>query len=116
MKQSQLFLTGLLTIISSMISLPGLLADELRLPSSSLQSISMELPARGSTMSHVEEHFGEPQLKKDAIGNPPITVWEYKDYSVYFEQHYVIHSVFISAGPIIVTESENSNLNLLPEY
>lgn len=109
MRQCLSYIIALLAMSSSLMPLSGIFADEIQLPTSTQQGISMEIPMRGSTMLHVNEHFGDPQLKKEPVGNPPITVWEYKEYSVYFEQQYVIHSVFNSAGPIIETETDNNN-------
>jgi len=55
------------------------------------QSISM--PARGITMNQVLKQFGEPSTKKTAVGEPPITEWQYDKFSVYFEHKWVINSV-----------------------
>lgn len=50
-------------------------------------------PTRGMTMAKVEQQFGQPEDKIPAIGEPPITRWIYQDFSVFFEQDIVIHSV-----------------------
>ena len=50
-------------------------------------------PSGGLSMSDVEARFGEPLQKFPAVGNPPITRWEYADYLVYFEGNTVLHSV-----------------------
>jgi len=67
-------------------------ADSLQVPSES-SSVSIEIPPRGMTMSSVEEHFGEPESKNEPIADPPITTWQYSNYTVYFEYKYVIHTV-----------------------
>ena len=50
-------------------------------------------PSRGMTMKRVEDRFGAPTRSKPAVGDPPITTWEYTDFLVYFEYDRVIHSV-----------------------
>jgi hypothetical protein len=55
-------------------------------------------PARGMTMSQVASKFGAPATKVPAVGNPPISRWEYPGFVVYFEHEHVIHSVVASAG------------------
>ena len=50
-------------------------------------------PARGMTMSQVTSKFGAPVSKVPAVGNPPISRWEYPGFVVYFEREHVIHSV-----------------------
>ena len=50
-------------------------------------------PSRGMTMKRVETRFGAPNAARPAIGDPPITAWEYGDFMVYFEYDRVIHSV-----------------------
>ncbi len=50
-------------------------------------------PARGSSMQTVEAKFGAPQARHDAVGKPPITRWDYPNFSVFFENQRVIHAV-----------------------
>ncbi len=47
----------------------------------------------GKTMNQITNMLGEPQQKLAAVGQPPITRWQYADQTVYFEQDKVIHSV-----------------------
>lgn len=56
---------------------------------------TVERPARGLTMSAVEARFGAPQQRHGAIGQPPITRWDYPGFSVFFENQIVLHSVAI---------------------
>ena len=57
-------------------------------------------PARGMTMEQVSSKFGDPAAKIPAVGNPPISRWEYPGFIVYFEHEHVIHSVVASSpGP-----------------
>ena len=50
-------------------------------------------PTRGMTMQTVKSRFGEPSKIHPRIGNPPITRWDYTDYSVFFEYQQVLTSV-----------------------
>ncbi|HEY0720592.1 MAG TPA: hypothetical protein VGE50_05010 [Gammaproteobacteria bacterium] len=51
------------------------------------------MPKRGASMAQVLKIFGQPREKLPPVGDPPITRWNYGDYTVYFEREYVIHSV-----------------------
>jgi hypothetical protein len=50
-------------------------------------------PVRGTTQAQVEARYGSPVSKKAAVGDPPISRWEYQDFTVYFEHDRVIHAV-----------------------
>ena len=50
-------------------------------------------PNRGSTMATVQGRYGEPTSRHSAIGDPPITRWDYPQFSVYFEHDRVLHAV-----------------------
>jgi hypothetical protein len=54
---------------------------------------SVPHPNKGMTMAAVEAKFGQPATKHNAIGEPPITRWDYPGFSVYFEHQFVIHAV-----------------------
>jgi hypothetical protein len=59
-----------------------------------------ERPARGSTMHAVEQRFGQPAQRHATVGGapsqPPITRWDYPNFSVFFERDRVIHAVATS--------------------
>jgi hypothetical protein len=59
----------------------------------------VEKPKRGITMSEVEAKFGAPVTRHDAVGAPPITRWDYTNFSVFFERDRVIHAVATSGTP-----------------
>jgi len=59
----------------------------------STQGERSDRPARGATMDRVESNFGMPLSKQPAVGDPPISSWEYNDFTVYFEYDRVLHSV-----------------------
>jgi len=52
-----------------------------------------DTPARGSTMTQVESRFGAPATRPAAVGDPPITRWDYPQFSVFFEYDKVLHAV-----------------------
>ncbi len=52
-------------------------------------------PTRGSTMDNVRQKFGAPTQEIPAVGQPPITRWEYPGYVVYFENDKVLHTVVV---------------------
>jgi hypothetical protein len=54
-------------------------------------------PAPGMSMKTVEERFGAPSERHQAVGTPPITRWDYPAFAVYFEKDRVIHAVVIPA-------------------
>ncbi len=54
---------------------------------------SLVLPRAGATMDSVEGQFGAPEKKRDAVGQPPITRWEYPAFTVFFERDRVINAV-----------------------
>lgn len=86
---------GVVILLASVISTANadvLLIDEVR------ASKSRSLPDNGITMQAVEAHWGTPDNRSGAVGDPPITRWEYKDYSVYFEHDRVITSVLHSGA------------------
>jgi len=69
------------------------LADDVAMPSGAAATASVNAPQRGITMSKVEAKFGAPAERHAAVGQPPITRWDYPQFSVYFEHDHVIHSV-----------------------
>ncbi len=50
-------------------------------------------PTRGMTAASVESKYGAPEAKEAAVGDPPISRWEYRDFVVFFEYDRVIHAV-----------------------
>ncbi len=72
-------------------------ADEVALPAGAATetpaAAPVATPARGVSMSKVENQYGQPTERHAAIGNPPITRWDYPGFSVFFEREHVIHSV-----------------------
>jgi hypothetical protein len=57
------------------------------------QATRSDRPASGLTKAEVEARFGAPTRMIAAIGDPPISRWEYPSFTVYFEFERVIHAV-----------------------
>jgi hypothetical protein len=71
---------------------PAAFADVLNTPATATGQ-SGSRPARGMSMEKVEATFGTPSSRVPAVGEPPISRWEYPGFTVYFEHHLVIHTV-----------------------
>ncbi len=63
-------------------------------------------PVRGMSAGHVLEQYGLPTSKSGPVGDPPISIWRYPDYSVYFESDTVIHSVLTHTPKVDVSNLE----------
>ena len=50
------------------------------------------VPQRGDSKQSVEAIFGQPNTKQPAKGTPPISRWNYPEFTVFFESNHVIHS------------------------
>lgn len=94
LRLSHITATGLVLIGLLGLS-ANLVAEEINLPTSESEATeySVQLPGRGMTMEMVQNRFGEALSKEPAVGTPPISKWNYKDFTVYFESEYVIHAV-----------------------
>ena len=68
-------------------------------------SMALDMPEKGLKKSTVETTFGAPLSKTPAVGEPPISHWQYQDYTVYFESEYVIHSVATQKESDAVSEA-----------
>jgi len=75
-----------------------LLIEEVR------QSERMNLPVNGMSRDEVHARFGEPVSKRAAVGDPPITRWNYASWSVYFEFELVLFAV-LHKGAVIDKKS-----------
>ncbi len=90
MRSSRWILSALATI-----ALTGpAMADELTMTPA--PEASRDRPVRGMSMDKVEATYGAPSRRIPAVGEPPITRWEYPGFVVYFEYNRVIHAVAVS--------------------
>ena len=76
------------------LSADVLLIEEVR------QSERMELPTNGLRTADVRARFGEPAKTHPAVGDPPISRWDYDGWSVYFEYDLVLFTV-LHKGQVI---------------
>ena len=82
---------------------PDLRADVLLIERVEARS-DVQLPRRGTLMNQVEAQFGAPERKHAPVGgdrpqHPPITRWDYPQFSVYFEHNHVVNAVVHRAMP-----------------
>jgi hypothetical protein len=62
---------------------------------------AVQLPHRGASTAAVTRGYGEPAKRGAAVGEPPISRWEYPGFAVYFEYDHVVHAVRIgTASPV----------------
>lgn len=83
-----------LALVAGLFAVTSTQAHTLSIPvgqQAANQQIS--LPQRGISTYQVQQQHGEPVTRHTAVGQPPITRWDYTGFSVYFEYNHVIHSV-----------------------
>jgi hypothetical protein len=87
----------LATILALLVSLP-VSADVLLMDS--IQSApAVQTPRTGLSMANVRSSYGDPVKEHPSVstyGNPdhpPITRWDYQNFSVFFEHDKVVHAV-----------------------
>lgn len=78
--------------LSSMLMLSSH-AEVLRIPISQQGDKTINMPLRGESQGRVMRRFGEPNVRHPSVGQPPISRWDYPDFSVYFEHSTVVSSV-----------------------
>ncbi len=91
---TRMVLAALLLVMVTPALADVLLIDEVR------QVQKMELPDNGVSKDEVAARFGEPDEKHAAVGEPPISRWDYDTYSVYFEYNLVLFTV-LHPGEVI---------------
>lgn len=84
-----------LVLLLILLAPTALLADTLSIPLGSQGAAldSRNLPQLGESKRSVLERFGLADEERQPVGQPPITRWDYRDFSVYFEYDHVINSV-----------------------
>ncbi|MBQ0719442.1 MAG: hypothetical protein KBT88_02970 [Gammaproteobacteria bacterium] len=83
-------------------------AEVIKLPvgSQAADKQHLVLPNNGQSRDSVEAQFGAPEAVNNAVGEPPISSWQYRDYIVYFEYDKVLHSVLKHSAKNLDSESE----------
>ena len=71
-----------------------LLIEEVR------QAERMQLPVNGMSKDDVRSQYGAPAQTHSPVGDPPITRWDYEQWSVYFEYDLVLFTV-LKKGHVI---------------
>ena len=89
-------LSGLVPSTAAMADV--LLIEEVR------QSERMDLPVNGMNKEQVRARFGEPVTSHAAVGEPPISRWDYDGWSVYFEYDLTLFTVLHKGQVIDRTE------------
>lgn len=82
-----------LPLLLSLGPVPPLLADTLEIPVGAQGDSRVALPVRGESRRAVLERFGLADVEHPAVGQPPITRWDYREFSVYFEYDHVVDAV-----------------------
>jgi len=85
-------LGAFLLILSGSLGADTLLLDSIS-ASPAIDAQGIPRPTRGMSMETVKSRFGEPSKLYPQVGDPPITRWDYADYSVFFEYRHVLTSV-----------------------
>jgi len=84
---------ALMVLAFAGLVLPRLAAGDVLLIQEVRQAERMELPSNGMKMDEVRAKFGSPKTTHAAVGDPPITRWDYEHWSVYFEYNLVLFTV-----------------------
>ncbi|NQD92697.1 phosphodiesterase [Pseudomonas sp. CrR25] len=79
-------------LLMLLLPLSGI-AETLQIPLGQQGPSSLPLPHRGESQRAVLERFGLADEEHPSVGQPPITRWDYREFSVYFEYDHVINSV-----------------------
>jgi hypothetical protein len=69
------------------------LAETIEIPVGQQGEAVANLPQKGESKRSVLERFGLADEEHPPVGQPPITRWDYRSFSVYFEYDHVVNSV-----------------------
>jgi outer membrane protein assembly factor BamE (lipoprotein component of BamABCDE complex) len=95
------FVTSGALLLCSVLGSQLVVAETIEIPVAKQgQHLSeVKRPRKGISQQQVASEFGEPVSTFGPTGNPPITRWDYANFSVYFEYDHVIHSVLKHKAP-----------------
>ena len=83
-----------------LLALPHTQAQQLTIPlGQQATRYSISLPERGQSQASVLRTWGEPLKRHASVGQPPISRWDYMEFSLYFESGRVINSVLHHQEP-----------------
>lgn len=80
-------------LLCALLLPPPSLAETLEIPLGQQGEAIAGLPQLGESKRSVLERFGLADEEHPPVGQPPITRWDYRSFSVYFEYDHVINSV-----------------------
>lgn len=80
-------------LLCALLLPPPSLAETLEIPLGQQDEAVAGLPQLGESKRSVLERFGLADEEHPPVGQPPITRWDYRSFSVYFEYDHVINSV-----------------------
>lgn len=69
------------------------LAETIEIPVGQQGDAVAGLPQLGESKRSVLERFGLADEEHPPVGQPPITRWDYRTFSIYFEYDHVVNSV-----------------------
>lgn len=84
---------SLALLLGALLLCSSTLAQTLEIPLGQQGDAVASLPQLGESKRSVLERFGLADEEHPAVGQPPITRWDYRSFSVYFEYDHVINSV-----------------------
>lgn len=90
---------SVLFVLTMAMLVPGAATADVLLIDSIESAPAIQTPRRGLTMTDVRQHYGSPVTEYPTVSvnggpyQPPITRWDYDQYSVFFEHDVVIRSV-----------------------
>lgn len=75
--------------------IPYAASEEIRIPigEQAKDEAPIDMPSKGMSQARVKALFGEPLEEAPPKGQPPISRWKYREFTVYFDSGAVIHSV-----------------------
>ena len=91
---------ALVVLVFAGLAQPVTLSADVLLIEEVRQAGRMDVPTNGMPTAEVRARFGEPLTTHSAIGDPPITRWEYDRWSVYFEYDIVLFTV-LNKGAVL---------------
>ncbi|MBM5811579.1 MAG: hypothetical protein FJ191_06390 [Gammaproteobacteria bacterium] len=83
-------------LLAALVLIPALAGAADQPPADPLAA---DRPQRGITMATVQSRYGQPVTRHPAVGQPPITRWDYPSFAVFFEHDRVIHAVLVRSTP-----------------
>jgi hypothetical protein len=83
----------LLLMVITWSSMGASMAETITLPIGAQGASSMAIPTNGMSRQAVLERYGLADDEHEPVGKPPIQRWDYREFSVYFENDRVVNSV-----------------------